>query len=269
MQCNGRVAECRVTGSTRDGNGQSVVCLSRSRLRWPSRASASLHRPAGALLAVSRTSASHVWPAGVANADVRACASLSRPARVHDTSRHAYAQKDWNRMKTDVPDVVAEHSRNGKNRRKSRYRANKRTKATVATKSQTEYFDIGSPLLGAVDGPSLASSDVFEDMDWSLSEVNSIAADVPSLVVDVNLGCMWCSCLDGTRCCQVCGRRLCTECSTHHKCSMNDVDVLPIAMRVSNEFMPFLCDFEALRAMRTCRVAGLGYVAWSRICIKS
>ena len=86
---------------------------------------------------------------------------------------------------------------------------------------------------------ALQSKNDFEDMGPPSLDVNLIAAEGPSLASDVNVACMWCSCSDGARCCQVCGRRLCTECRTHHKCSLNDMEVLPIAMTVANHFLLF------------------------------
>ena len=128
-ESSSQVAECRFRTTTRDGHTQSVMCSNKIRSKWPSRASASLLRPAGAQVKASRTSASHPWPAGVQSAEDCTSASHSWPAGVQTEGNHSYAENDWKMMKHVVPDFVKEHTRKGRNKRKSVHRAKKRAKA--------------------------------------------------------------------------------------------------------------------------------------------
>ena len=80
------------------------------------------------------------------------------------------------------------------------------------------------------------------------------------------LCCVWCKCVDGSSQCTKCGRILCTECRMHHQCTLHDFNSLPRSMALANKCLPFLNDFEALRAMRTCRIAGFGYAKLAKTC---
>ena len=52
----------------------------------------------------------------------------------------------------------------------------------------------------------------------------------------------------------------------HHQCTLHYFKSLPRAMALANKCLPFLNDFEALRAMRTCRIAGFGYAKLAKAC---
>ena len=204
--------------------------------------------------------------------DLLASPSESRPPGDFGHKARLFSDPEFERLQAHYPALVKEWTQSGKKRRKQNAKRKKevvewheqasdRMSLLVAQpKSRprnTEWFSIatpgsscqGSPVIGSQNDPDYCP-DASEEVQFSSMEAYS--------------RCKWCLCVDGVRTCQTCSRSLCTECFVHHKCSLDDVDVQPIAMQTSNEFLRFLTDFEALRAMRTCRRAGFSYARMSK-----